>query len=740
MQEVTQNNDPPLTIGSFDDKNADVIGFESESAMEEWILANPNTTQAAVSFLLENTTQLIGYTVYRNITSPYEREITAALLKLLAEASMRVKYSTLMRLNITVGGFPRQAVPLVPEEIVWSTGALWFYCPAMFNFILFTNQFVQEKERRVRLAMRTMGLRDVWFWLSWLITLALIALLHALVTVGAGYLLHFRFMFDTDPLVLIVLFVVYDLALLSFALFFAVLIQKASNSNAICFLFFILGFFLQLIFITISVYTFYDPDSTAVPRYVFALFPPFNYAKIYADISTVTWPFSAYVDHTYYWHSLHDAVRVELNDKTFTAAPSIESIYFLLGDIGLYLLLALYLDNVVPNPHGIPKPFYFIVNPRYYYQLCRVRKRNRSVAEQGPAITVESLFKKYRKYACCNSEQDTIAVNHLSFSVEPGQLLCLLGHNGAGKTTTLSILTGILAADGGDAHIYGHSVRHDMDQIRRLIGLCPQFDILWDELTAHEHLEVYAALKGIPNSRLRSEIITKLQEVNLDAVAHKQARTFSGGMRRRLSVAISIIGDPKIVFMDEPTTGMDPQSRSEVWRVIEQTKKQRLIVLTTHSMDEADVLSDVIGIMSAGKLRCFGPAIQLKREHGTGYYLNVICDSAATVKQCIAELIPRARITTENAGNIVFNIPMTHVQSLQKFFALLREKNEVTALIRDWSVSYTTLEEVFLRVTHDSPDEERSEEDDKAVPAGQSSGNEPTRGSNGSEREQIQFN
>jgi hypothetical protein len=97
MQEVTQNNDPPLTIGSFEYKNADVIGFESESAMEEWILANPNTTQAAVSFLLENTTQLIGYTVYRNITSPYEREITAALLKLLAEASMRVKYSTLMR-------------------------------------------------------------------------------------------------------------------------------------------------------------------------------------------------------------------------------------------------------------------------------------------------------------------------------------------------------------------------------------------------------------------------------------------------------------------------------------------------------------------------------------------------------------------------------------------------------------------------------------------------------------------
>lgn len=97
MQLVAENNDPPLTIGTLDDKNANVIGFESESAMEDWIIAHPNTTQAAVSFLLDNTTQLIGYTVYRNITSPYEREITAALLKLLAEASMRVKYSTIMR-------------------------------------------------------------------------------------------------------------------------------------------------------------------------------------------------------------------------------------------------------------------------------------------------------------------------------------------------------------------------------------------------------------------------------------------------------------------------------------------------------------------------------------------------------------------------------------------------------------------------------------------------------------------
>lgn len=266
-------------------------------------------------------------------------------------------------------------------------------------------------------------------------------------------------------------------------------------------------------------------------------------------------------------------------------APTVQSLYILLGNFGLYGLLALYFDSVLPQPHnGSPLPFYFLVNPIYWWRQCCGSKhyhkrreqqqqqqqhgdviklknlaKTRGHAEEGreeerseiPAVVVKNLIKSYRKYPCCRSRKDTVAVANLSFQVAEGQLFCLLGHNGAGKTTTLSILTGIIRADAGDAWIYGHSVRHEISTIRRLIGLCPQFDILWDELTAREHLELYAALKGISRNSLRDEALNKLREVNLDHVANQCVNTFSGGMRRRLSVAISLIGNPKIVFMDE---------------------------------------------------------------------------------------------------------------------------------------------------------------------------------------------
>jgi hypothetical protein len=181
----------------------------------------------------------------------------------------------------------------------------------MFNFILFTHQFVQEKERRVRLAMRTMGLADVWFWLSWFTILILVALLHTAVLFAAGYLFQFTFLLQTSVAVVLVVFFLYALALVSLALFFGVLISKASNANAITFLFFVLGFFMQLIFVSFSIYVWFDPANSIVPRLIFSLFPPFNYAKCLADITTVTWPLSLYPNHTYTWSTLYESILVD---------------------------------------------------------------------------------------------------------------------------------------------------------------------------------------------------------------------------------------------------------------------------------------------------------------------------------------------------------------------------------------------------------------------------------------------
>ena len=141
------------------------------------------------------------------------------------------------------------------------------------------------------------------------------------------------------------------------------------------------------------------------------------------------------------------------------------------------------------------------------------------------------------------------------------ELLCILGHNGAGKSTMIGVLTGVLAPSSGTATLGGFDIIQEIDEVRQIIGVVPQFDILWEELTAEEHMIMFCKIKGVPNDQIEKTVEDKLEAVKLKDVRKARVKTFSGGMKRRLTVAISCIGDPKIVFMDEPTTGMDPVSR-----------------------------------------------------------------------------------------------------------------------------------------------------------------------------------
>lgn len=165
-----------------------------------------------------------------------------------------------------------------------------------------------------------------------------------------------------------------------------------------------------------------------------------------------------------------------------------------------------------------------------------------------------------------------------------------------------------------------------ISEIRRHIGVCPQFDILWKELTAEEHLTLFGKLKGIPSDEIDSKINQILKFVSLDKEKKSRVATFSGGMKRRLSLAVAAIGSPKIIFLDEPTTGLDPKVRQQVWTLIERLKKRKSVVLTTHSMEEADILSDRISILVKGKLKCIGTSMYLKDRYGSGYRiaLNVV--------------------------------------------------------------------------------------------------------------------
>ncbi|CAL5444802.1 unnamed protein product [Camellia sinensis] len=268
----------------------------------------------------------------------------------------------------------------------------------------------------------------------------------------------------------------------------------------------------------------------------------------------------------------------------------------------------------------------------------------------------------------------------------------------------------------GTALIYGDSVWSSvgMSNIRRIIGVCPQFDILWDALSGQEHLHLFASIKGLPPSSIESVAQESLAEVRLTESAKIRAGSYSGGMKRRLSVAIALIGDPKLVILDEPTTGMDPITWRHVWDIIEDAKKGRAIILTTHSMEEADILSDRIGIMAKGRLRCIGTSIRLKSKFGTGFIANISFSWGTigtpdrgedvammhheTVKQFFKyhlDVVPKE----ENKAFLTYVIPHDKEELMTNFFAELQDRQGEFG-IADIQLGLTTLEEVFLNIAN----------------------------------------
>jgi ABC-type multidrug transport system ATPase subunit len=241
-----------------------------------------------------------------------------------------------------------------------------------------------------------------------------------------------------------------------------------------------------------------------------------------------------------------------------------------------------------------------------------------------------------------------------------------------------------------------------MHKIYSIMGVCPQFDVTWPDLTVAEHLLFYCRLKGVPASKEDSEVTRMINAVRLDGAGHKKSRELSGGMRRRLSLAISLIGNPQVVFLDEPTTGLDPETKTWVHKFISDMKGGRCIVLTTHSMQEADALCNRIGIMSHGKMRCLGTNEHLKNKFGSGVRVTVTFDpvnEGAAIKFMQSVLVG-AREESRTPGKVVlvFQRGSTKMSTL---FEKMQQRPK-SAGIREWGLQQTTLEEVFLKIARES--------------------------------------
>lgn len=224
------------------------------------------------------------------------------------------------------------------------------------------------------------------------------------------------------------------------------------------------------------------------------------------------------------------------------------------------------------------------------------------------AIRTDKLMKAYK---------DVTAVDSLDLSIMEGELFSLLGVNGAGKTTTVKMLSCLTKPTGGDAFLKGNSILAYEARVKSIIGVSPQETAVAPNLSVKENLELMCGVHGFPKEKRNAKVAELAEKLGLDDIIGKKAGKLSGGWQRRLSIAMALISEPEILFLDEPTLGLDVIARSELWDIIRSLKGKVTIILTTHYMEEAEALSDRIGIMRNGSLIALGTADELKRKAGT---------------------------------------------------------------------------------------------------------------------------
>ena len=303
---------------------------------------------------------------------------------------------------------------------------------------------------------------------------------------------------------------------------------------------------------------------------------------------------------------------------------------------------------------------------------------------------------------------DVVAVDGVSLTVGRGKVLGLLGPNGAGKTTLVKMLTTLTSIDSGSASVGGNDVANNAEEVRRVIGLAGQAAAVDEKLTARENLELFARLYKLPRSVRRKRIGELIERFDMNEFADRQASTYSGGQRRRLDIVAALVAEPLALFLDEPTTGLDPRSRADVWEAVRALAGEgTAIVLTTQYLDEADQLADEILMIDRGRTVASGTPEALKREVGRDV-LEIQLASDVDVVAASALLDPEDSATIDSeACRIDLSITRGAPQSLD----VLRQFHESGVTITDFQLRRPTLDDAFLALTGSRPTEDQETED-----------------------------
>lgn len=606
--------------------------------------------------------------------------------------------------------------PATKFEIDFSSllGPLFFVWVIELLLPVILASLVYEKQNNQRIMMKMHGLADGPYWMITYGYFLALSVIYMVCFVGFGSAIGLKFFRLNDYSIQLVFYFIYINLQIALGFLAATAFSDVKTATVVGYLYiFGIGLLASFLFI-------FFVEDTSFPRLwilVMEIVPGFslyrglyelaNYALMGVNQGTVGMR----------WKNLSD------HDNGMKEVLIIMSVEWL-----IVLPVAYYLDQVVSLGSGIRRhPLFFLDHIR---KKSKQSFRRPSLKRQGSKVTVEmeradvaqerELVEKLlqdssqshaiicdnlkKVYSGNDGNSEKYAVRGLSLAVPRGECFGMLGPNGAGKTTSINMMTGLLAPTSGTAYIGGMDIQTDMDKIYTSMGVCPQHDLTWETLTGREHLLFYGRLKNLKGVSLQNAVEESLKSVDLfnGGVGDKPSGRYSGGMKRRLSVAISLIGDPQVVYMDEPSTGLDPASRNKLWNVVKQAKENRAIILTTHSMEEAEVLCDRMGIFVDGQMQCIGNSKELKARYGGSYVLTITTSQTEEeeVMKLVQDLSRNAKKVYSLSGTQKFELPKLDIQIASVFRMIERAKSYLT--IQAWGLADTTLEDVFIKVARES--------------------------------------
>ncbi|KAG0204882.1 hypothetical protein BGX28_003341 [Mortierella sp. GBA30] len=613
-------------------------------------------------------------------------------------------------------GMPQLFTTKADIPIASLVGRILYPFGVSFLLPIFVITLVKEKEDRILVMMRMSGLRSITYYVAHYVHFYILHILSSLMFILAGVAFRMPFFTKVDPGVFILLFFFWGHVQIALAFFLSCFFSKSRTALVIVFLLVLCG-----VIVSLATETIFDTDQAPVGYFVW---PAFAFYRALSVINR-----SSY-DSSYQPYKISD---LKGSDEVF------QVLIALIIEIFVFLGLAFYLTEVFPTEFGVRQPWHFIVSGPYKHFFGKKEKNKKSQDLEGQTrrdhtgsqrervqgeipldaeeVQFEDVDVKQERARVLHDEflpdcplvmknmrkiyptNKKLAVKNVTFAVDKDTIFGLLGPNGAGKTSLIHILTGLYEPTQGWARLAGYELDTEIKDVYRNIGICPQHDILWDDLTVGEHLYFYARLKGVAASDERAAVVASLNAVSLIPFEDRLTKGLSGGEKRRLSIAIALVGNPTVVFLDEPTTGLDISVRRLIWDIILHAKQGRTIILTTHSMEEAEVLCARIGIMAKGTLRCIGNQIRLKDLYGRGFKITFACrpENVERASHYIASLLPSsakrldAFVTSESWE---FETEPGLIQRLFEEIELHKHENGID----DWGLSQTTLEEVFLRI------------------------------------------